>query len=178
MDKRFLAAFTDPADRIKILGRFVSPFSLLRRVQLQAIESPFVCPDKDIRPSDLLIAVKICAGEPISKPTLKDSWYLGRMRNEAYFVKQLSLFSQYVLLDAWPKFWEKESKGSSGSGIPWVLNVVASLMKNGVSEERAWTMPESQAIWLHSAIAISKGADIKVLTFEEEELIKSLDKQA
>lgn len=177
MDKRFLAAFTDPA-RIKILGRFVSPFSLLRRVQLQAIESPFVCPDKNIRPSDLLVAVKICAGETIEKPTLKDSWYLGRMRNEAYFVKQLSLFTEYVLLDAWPKFWEKESKVAVNTGIPWVLNVVASLMKNGVTEERAWTMPESQAIWLHSAIAISKGADMKVLTFEEEELIKSLDKKA
>ena len=177
MDKRFLSAFTDPA-RIKILGRFVSPFSLLHRVQLQAVDSPLLRDGADVRPVDLLVAVKICAGEPIGKPTLKDSWYLGRMnRSEVYFVRQLVRFSEFVLLESWPKFWEKKDKARETSGIPWPLSVVTGLMRNGVSEERAWTMPESQAIWLHSAFAVGHGADIKILTHEDEELIAQLDKQ-
>lgn len=178
MDRRFLSAFTDPSDQLRILGRKVAPFSLLHRVQLQAIDSPLLRDGSDVRPADLLVAVKICAGEPIDKPTLKDSWYLGRMkRSEMYFVRQMVRFSEFVLLESWPKFWEKKDKSRETSGIPWPLSVVAGLMRNGVSEERAWTMPESQAIWLHSAFAVSQGADLKVLTHEDEELIAQLESQ-
>ena len=59
--------------------------------------------------------------------------------------------------------------------MPWVLTVVCNLVKHGISEERAWTMPESQAIWLHSAFAIGNGADMKVLTKEDEDLIAKLE---
>lgn len=175
MDKRFLSAFTDPA-RIKILGRFVSPFSLLHRVQLEAIDSPLLREGAEVRPSDLLVAVKICAGEPISKPSLRDSWYLGRMnRSEVYFIRQLVRFSEFVLLESWPKFWEKKDKCRDTSGIPWPLSVVTGLIRNGVSEERAWTMPESQAIWIHSAFAVGHGADLKVLTHDDEQLLAKLE---
>jgi hypothetical protein len=175
MCPRALSAFTDPA-RIKMLGRFVDPFSMLRRLQLESIESPFVNPDKPVRPLDLLIAVKICAGETIDKLSLKDYFYLGRMNSsEAYFVKQMSRFSQFVLIESWPKFWEKKAKHHNSTGMPWVLTVVCNLMSHGVSEERAWTMPESQAIWLHSCFAIGEGADMKVLTKEDEDLLAKLE---
>jgi hypothetical protein len=175
MDKRCLSAFTDPC-RLVVLGRFVDPFSLLRRLQLEAVESPFVVPGKDVRPLDLLIAVKICAGETIDKLSLKDYFYLGRMNSsETYFVKQMSRFSQFVLIESWPKFWEKKAKHHNSTGMPWVLTVVCNLMAHGVSEDRAWTMPESQAIWLHSCFAIGEGADMKVLTKEDEELLAKLE---
>ena len=175
MDKRCLSAFTDPC-RLVVLGRYVDPFSLLRRLQLESIESPFVVPGKDVRPLDLLIAVKICAGEPIGKLTLKDYFYLGRMKSsEVYFVKQMCRFTEFVLIESWPKFWEKKAKHTNTTGMPWVLTVVCNLMNHGISEERAWTMPESQAIWLHSCFAISEGADMKVLTKEDEDLIAKLE---
>jgi hypothetical protein len=175
MDKRCLSAFTDPC-RLKVLGRYVDPFSLLRRLQLEAVESPFVVPGKEVRPLDLLIAVKICAGEPIGKLTLKDRFYLARLSaSETYFVKQMSRFSEFVLIESWPKFWEKTAKHHNTTGMPWIMTVVCNLMNHGVSEERAWTMPESQAIWLHSCFAISEGADMKVLTKEDEELIAKLE---
>lgn len=178
MDARFISAFTDPAARIKILGRFVSPFSLLNRIQLEAAGSPFVSEGKDVRPLDLLIAVKICAGEPIHRLSLRDYYFLGRMASsEVYLVKQMCRFTDYVLISAWPKFWEKKSKSTDVTGIPWPLSVVCALVKNGIDESRAWTMPESQAIWLHSSFAITGGADIKVLTNEDEELIASLKTQ-
>ena len=110
MDKRCLSAFTDPC-RLVVLGRYVDPFSLLRRLQLESIESPFVVPGKDVRPLDLLIAVKICAGEPIGKLTLKDRFYLARLStSERYFVKQMCRFTEFVLIESWPKFWEKKAK--------------------------------------------------------------------
>lgn len=175
MDKRCLSAFTDPA-RIKMLGRFVDPFSMLRRVQLQSIESPFVTSGKDVRPLDLLIAVKICSGETIDRLTLKDYFYLGRMKSsEVYFVRQMCRFSEFVLIESWPKFWDKKAKHHNSTGMPWVLTVVCNLMAHGVSEERAWTMPESQAIWLHSCFAIGEGADMKVLTKEDEDLLAKLE---
>lgn len=175
MDARFISAFTDPAARIKILGRFVSPFSLLNRIQLESASSPFVAEGREVRPLDLLIAVKICAGEPIHRLSLRDYYFLGRMASsEVYFVKQMCRFTEYVMIEAWPKFWEKKSKSTDTTGIPWMLTVVCNLIKNGIGEERAWTMPESQAIWLHSAFAISGGADIKVLTKDDEELIASM----
>ena len=177
MDKRAISAFTDPA-RISMLGRLVFPFCLLSRVHLEAAESPFVKPSTTVRPLDLLIAVKICAQEPINKLRLKDYYYLGRLNaNEAYFVKQLARFSEYVLIEAWPKFWEKKAKQQDVSGIPWMLTVVTNLISNGISEERAWTMPESQAIWLHSSFAITQGADIKILTSDDEELLERLEKE-
>jgi hypothetical protein len=176
MDKRFTSAFTDPG-LTKLLGRFVSPFCLLHRVQLEAAESPLLRSGVPIRPLDLLVAVKICSGERIDKLTLKDSWYLGKMTsNGDYFAEQIDRFSKFVLIEAWPKFWEKKAKHSETSGTPWVLTVVASLISNGIPEERAWTMPECQAIWLNSTFAISKGAELKVLTSEDEELIETLEK--
>jgi hypothetical protein len=177
MDKRFTSAFTDPG-LTKLLGRFVSPFCLLHRVQLEAAESPLLRSGVGIRPLDLLVAVKVCSGERIDKLTLKDSWYLGRMNsNGDYFADQIERFSNYVLVSAWPKFWERKSKSMETSGIPWPLSVVANLIANNISEERAWTMPECQAIWLNSSFAVVKGANLKVLTTEDEELIEQLEKE-
>jgi hypothetical protein len=176
MDRRFTSAFTDPSNTV-LLGRFVSPFCLLHRVQLEAAESPLLRSGVDIRPLDLLVAVKICSGERIDKLTLKDSWYLGRMTSSGdYFAEQIDRFSKFVLVSAWPKFWERKSKSMETSGIPWPLSVVANLIANNVSEDRAWTMPECQAIWLNSSFAVVKGANLKVLTTEDEELIAELEK--
>jgi hypothetical protein len=95
--------------------------------------------------------------------------------NEDYFCEQIELFAKYVLVESWPKFWEKKTKNADTSGSPWVLTVVASLIANGIPEDRAWSMPECQAIWLNSSFAIIKGAELKVLTTEDEALIDKLE---
>jgi hypothetical protein len=46
--------------------------------------------------------------------------------------------------------------------------VVANLIASGIEEKRAWEMPECQAIWLNSALAIRKGAEVRIMTPEEE----------
>ena len=171
MDNRFLSAFTEPT-RVKILGRFVYPFCLKHRVRLSAIGSPLLTGEK-IEPIDLLIAVQICAEEPVGKLGFVDGLRLVRLRrNELHFSRQLKRFIDFVGIKNHPKFWERKSKeGRTESGVPWELVVVANLMRAGVQEERAWEMPECQAIWLNTAILSSKGVDVQVLTSDEEEFM-------
>jgi hypothetical protein len=73
------------------------------------------------------------------------------------------------MVSNWPKFWEQNKKKSGGSsGLPWPLAIVSNLIANGIPEQRAWEMPECQAIWLNSAFAIGKGADVAIMSPEEE----------
>lgn len=177
MDSRFISAFTDPTPDLKILGRFVSPFSLAHRVILTALDSPLLHGGAEIRPVDLLIAVKVCAGEPIGKLSLRDMWTLNRLNDsKTMFYKELHRFEQFVLVESWPKFWRREgAKGSSSdSGPPWVLSIVCNLISNGIPEDRAWNMPEAQAIWYNTTFAILKGADLSIITEKQEKAMEAL----
>jgi hypothetical protein len=53
------------------------------------------------------------------------------------------------------------------------LAIVVNLIASGIPEQRAWEMPECQAIWLNSALAIRKGAEVKIMTPEEEAFMES-----
>ena len=115
MDRRFLSAFTDPAP-VRMLGRLVYPFCLKHRVRLMAVDSPLIR-EGEITPADLMLAVQICAEEPIGDFSLADKWRVLRMTsNRAKFEKNLERFVTYVHISAWPKFWEKEGKTSGDAG--------------------------------------------------------------
>lgn len=172
MDRRFVQAFTEPA-RVRILGRLVYPFCLKHRLQLLALDSPFTREgDPPITAADILLAVKVCAEESL-EPTWKDTWQGIKMtRSKSYLLAEGAKFMQYASNVNWPKFWEQQQKDGNTTGSPWILSVVCNLVKNGVPEERAWNMPESQAIWLSTGfIANEPGSGIKVLTTEEEEML-------
>ena len=161
-----------------ILGRFVYPFCLKHRLHLLAVESPLVLDGKEITAADLLLAVKVCAEEPIDRVTWRDQWEAIKMKHRPGYLRgELDKFTSFTLLTQWPKFWEKRSAESgSVNSIPWVLQVVCNLMKNGYTEERAWMMPESQAVWMSTGFnSIGEGGSgIELLTTEEEELQKEL----
>jgi hypothetical protein len=170
MDKRFLAAFIDPAP-FRLLGRSMYPWCLKYRVRLMAFDSPLVTGSRGITPADLLFACQVCAEEPLGGPIgWKDQLRIMSLaRNPAKFEKMLEAYAGYILVQDWPKFWEQTKKSSGGSkGVPWPLSIVANLITNGIDEKRAWEMPECQAIWLNSALAISKGADVAIMSPEEE----------
>jgi hypothetical protein len=95
-------------------------------------------------------------------------------RNKEYFVKTIRQFTAYAHQSIWPKFWEKTDKegGSKDGGIGWPLMVIANLISNGIAEDRAWNMPECQAIWLSTAFIKIKGGEVNVLTTEEEEFME------
>ena len=175
MDRRFLNAYVDPAP-FRLLGRNLFPWCLKYRVRLMAFESPLVVPGKDVTPADLLFACMVCAEEPLGEVGIIDRLRLSRLNdNPAKFHILLNAFAGYILVDNWPKFWEQtHKKGQPGNkGIPWPLAVVANLVACGIEEKRAWEMPECQAIWLNSALAIRKGADVAIMSPEEEAFIAS-----
>jgi hypothetical protein len=175
MDKRFISAF-GTAVHMRLLGRTLEPFCLKHRVILHGIESPLITGERDVLPIDLLHAVKLCAGERISELTLKDRfWMLMMSRRPLTFLKCIEAFKEHVGIERWPKFWEKETgQGTTNGGVPWVLLIVSNLISNGVPPERAWMMPEYQAIWYNAAFAISNGAKTNILTSEEEEFMEKV----
>ncbi len=170
MDKRFLAAMIDPAPLPRFLGRTLYPWCLKYRVRLMAFDSPLVTGSRGITPADLIFACQVCAEEPLGSLGWRDQLrMLSLARNPAKFEAMLEAFAGYILVQDWPKFWEQTKKSSGGSkGVPWPLSIVANLITNGIDEKRAWEMPECQAIWLNSALAISKGADVAIMSPEEE----------
>ena len=170
MDKRFLAAWIDPAPLPRFLGRTLYPWCLKYRVRLMAFDSPLVTGSRGVTPADLIFACQVCAEEPLGDIGWRDQLrMLSLSKNPKEFERLIEAFSGYILVEDWPKFWEQTKKSSGGSkGVPWPLSIVANLITNGIEEKRAWEMPECQAIWLNSALAISKGADVAIMSPEEE----------
>jgi len=173
VDRRFLNAHIDPAP-FRLLGRSLYPWCLKYRVRLMAFDSPLVTGSRGVTPADLIFACQVCAEEPLGGIGWKDKLrILSLQRNPAKFERLLEAFAGYILVQHWPKFWEQNAKKSGGGskGVPWPLSVVANLIASGVPEQRAWEMPECQAIWLNSALAIRKGADVAIMSPEEEAFI-------
>jgi hypothetical protein len=177
VDNRFLRAFRDPSSRT-ILGKRVFPFCLKHRVRLLSIESPLVTTtEHGITPTDLLIAVKVCAEESDLRVGF---WDEVRLRIYHYhperFSAEVARFVEHCHLGAWPKYWEssKTSDSADGVGIPWPLMIVTNLVANGIEEQRAWEMPETQAIWLSTAFSVRGGAKVNLLTTEEEEFMETV----
>jgi hypothetical protein len=136
-----------------------------------AFDSPLVTGSRAITPADLLFACQVCAEEPLGgtikwTDKLRLQWISA---NEAKFNVLLEAFAGYVLVSDWPKFWEQTKKTSGGDkGIPWPLSIVINLIASGIPEKRAWEMPECQAIWYNSAFAIRKGADVAIMSSQDE----------
>jgi hypothetical protein len=172
VDGRFLRAFTDPA-KVTCLGRTVYPWCLKYRVRLLAIDSPFADDSgRQPTPLDLLTAVKICAEEPLGELTRAEIRIVQSLtERQARFLAECKRFQEYAHVGAWPKFWTTNSKNGASAedaGIPWPLMVVASLVKHGFEEKRAWEMPECQAIWFNVAYGAMNGSEQKILTTDEE----------
>ena len=171
VDRRFLNAYVDPAP-FRLLGRSLYPWCLKYRVRLMALDSPLMDGSRGIIPADLLFACKVCAEEPLGDKIgfVDELRLMSLSRNSAKFDRLLEAFAGYILVQDWPKFWEQTKTNSrgGGKGVPWPLAIVANLIASGIDEKRAWEMPECQAIWLNSALAISKGADVAIMSPEEE----------
>jgi hypothetical protein len=45
---------------------------------------------------------------------------------------------------------------------------VANLVRNGMDYEKAWTMPESEAVWLYTCNLADEGTDVRVLSDADE----------
>lgn len=177
MDKRFLEAFLTPSSTT-VEGYRLFPWCLKHRIWLMGIESPFMAEDREITVPDLIIALKVCAEQPIGRPTWHDKWVGFRLTmDRARFERACRSFIGHVdTSESWPKFYEKKNEQSQGesSSVPWPLSIIGNLTKHGISYQDALQMPEAKAVWISTAFAIGDGAKLTILTTEDEELIDSL----
>lgn len=170
MEGRFLTAFTlAPRQRV-ICGYQTLPISLRHRLVLTKIESPFVDAKKVPTPVDTILAAKVLSSNDLSilsdtNPTKDDVEWMKRMqKDESVLVEECGKILEAIQEQSqWPTFWDKK-KNEPNHGVPWILSIVCNLVKNGVPLEQAWTMPESQAIWMSTTFAIGEGAKIFIVT--------------
>lgn len=174
MDRRFLNSHIDPGP-FKFLGRTLYPWCIKYRVRLLALDSPLVTGSRGVTPADLIFACQVCAEEPLGQVGFMDKMRIMSLdRRPEKFESLLNIFSGYILVHNWPKFWEQTNKKSGGSSsMPWAMSLIANLVANGIEEKRAWEMPECQAIWLNAAFAMRKGVDVAIMSPEEEAYIES-----
>jgi hypothetical protein len=173
MDLRFIKAFTAPGETV-LLGHRMRPFSLKHRLALHAIDSPFVSEGKPMTLLDLFVAVKICSEKSIRRLTFMDVVRMSYIKaNPDKIESYVRAFHEYSNVTNWPKFWDRDKQQASGKGVPWMLAVVSNLVSSGWDEESAWSLPESQAIWYHTAISIRNGNDVSLLSDDDEDIMKN-----
>jgi hypothetical protein len=181
MDGRFLEAFTLLPKQRELCGRVTKPLCLRHRIVLEAIKSPFVNAENLPTINDIIIFSKIVSSYDMAEmmpkePDENDKKWVRKMADdfELQHEQAMKCFECIGEQSKWPVFWKKKSIKSNG--VPWALGVVCNLSKNGVPLESAWTMPESQAIWMNAAFAIGSGADIDIVSDEDLAIQKFMDK--
>jgi len=178
-DQRFFNAYLIPG-RTRVAGKLLKPFSLRHRIFLEAIDSPFMQPDREIAPADLIIALKICSDETIDRPSWQDNWLSFRLQLSKDYLQLACLaFVRYTsTAETFPQFFERrEKQGSSSSSVPWQLSVICNLVRHGITYTEAMTMPEAKAVWLSTVFSIQSGAKVELLTTDEESLIEQIRNQ-
>ena len=186
MDGRFLSAFTLLPKQRVICGYKSLPICLRHRLVLTKIDSPFVEGKVLPTPIDVLIAAKVLSSIKLgdmmpSEPTKSDiEWVKKMTENDVDFRIQVeNVYETIAEQSLWPIFWEKK-KSNKENGVPWVLSVICTMVKNGIPLEDAWTMPECQAIWMQSSFAIIEGSDVGIVTDKDlraQEQLKRLEEK-
>lgn len=59
--------------------------------------------------------------------------------------------------------------------LPWILAIATNLLHStSLAEEAVWFMPLGKALWYHAAIAVREGANLDILSTEEEAFLEAL----
>jgi hypothetical protein len=179
MSGGYQEAFTLLPTQREVAGFLLKPFSLRHRVLLEAVKSPLVTGSIIVTPDDLLFACKICSCDDIrtmpKKPLMREVLQWIRLNfKKGYFQKCLEEFAAYYKdQKIWPEIYHKQ-EAKKTRGLPWPLAVISVLVKNGIEYETAWTMPESEAIWMQTAFLVTSGADIDFVTEEDKKAREAL----
>ena len=179
MDGRFIEAFTLLHKQRSICGYTPKPLCLRHRILLEAFGSPFLTDGLKSNPMDVIVAARILSTSQIievseMKATDQDREWMKKMTDDAaVFLEQIAQVMAYINDNAkWPIFWSKNDPKNADKGVPWVLNVICNLTKNGIPLEQAWTMPECQAVWIHSTHLIASGAEVNIVSENDLAAIK------
>jgi hypothetical protein len=91
------------------------------------------------------------------------------------YANEMLKFAEYLQQqDNAPVLWDKKSNGD-GRGVGVILSCISSLVRNGIPYEQAWTMPESEAVWMYVSNSVAQGADINVVSPEDKRAMEMLN---
>jgi hypothetical protein len=177
MDGRFLTAFILP-EKWEIMGYTLKPFSLRHTMTLTALESPIVTGKPHmVTPEDIIIFLRVCSSKnafvALKKPSLMDRWNQTRMEMDtSYYFDQLMDINEYMkACNTMPNTYKKpDAQEKKKENVPVVLGLVTSLMsKMNMSLDDAWDCTAGQAVWYLTAYSIGEGAEVKILSTQDEE---------
>lgn len=160
-----------------ILGRQLHPLSPWHLVVLMGLDNP-VATGRESNRMDMLQAIYVCSLTSVDSPRL----YYGNLANEiGQWVAGLhpedepNAFAAYhrYLSDymAFPKFWHKETKQKSESGIPWPYKLACNAMKHYNLGPQAFDLGVNFLACLTSSVAEDNG--VKLVTPTEEAAIEA-----
>lgn len=182
MDDRFTQAIKTSILEMEVCGRKLKPICLRHTLILTEIESPAIFTNKVMSPQDLVLACRILSTYDlremlsIKANDIDSQAFLLLLTDNAKYNEELKKFCEYLKFqDNAPVLWEKKSNGN-GRGVGTVLSCVSNLIRNGIDYEKAWTMPESEAVWLYVANTIAAGADINVVDDRDKAAMEMLNK--
>ena len=161
----------------------LKPICLRHRLILEEISSPALDANKVMTPQDLLLACRIlCTYDLKEMLAVKADWkdekyYKHMLLEDSVYVREMEKFIQYLSFqDYAPVLWNKKEKSGNGRGVPSVLACISSLIRNGIQYEQAWTMPETEAVWIYVANAIAAGSDIDIVDEADKVAMEMLNK--
>lgn len=135
---RFYESIFAPAYRV--LGHKLPPLSLWHLAALEAIESPFITGQGDVRLGDIQSAVQICLTRWPSKPALKPTWLdcvqnLLWNRNRSIVKRHAETLAAHIAhYQIHPEMWrEGEEEGKGGPKSPHILLRASALIDLGLS---------------------------------------------
>lgn len=181
MDGRFLTAFILP-EKWEIMGYTLKHFSLRHTMTLTALESPIVMGQAPmVTPEDIIIFLRVCSSKnafvALKKPSLMDRWNQARMeRDTSYYFDQLMAVNEYMkACNTMPNTYKKPDEDEKKKdNVPIFLGLVTSLMsKMNMSADEAWDCTAGQAVWYLTAYSIGEGAEVKILSTQDEEKMDS-----
>lgn len=170
----------------EVAGFELKPFSLFHLLTLQGIKHPLVTEGLPVKPEDLSLAFRICSSSDgimaiKAKPTLREKWFNARVTiSPVYFEMMIKEFTNYVeLYSTPPKVWNKTDTLKAGEKsevivkkekIPSVIMMIGFLLrKTSIPERDLWMMPVGKLSWYATALAVVEGADIDILTTQDED---------
>ena len=181
MDARYLKATTVLPPDVKVCGRQLLPFCLRHRVELESIDSPFLdYQNRSFRAIDVIYAVRVMSTFDkvrINAPiTLREQFHIILLNSSRKRLARAVGRVLGVILEScsYPKVWSKKDSKVK-ENIPWTLACVANNVRNGCSLEEAWTMPEGEAVWMSVSHAIYNGANIDVVSTDDESMLDNFD---
>lgn len=179
LDKLFAESIVNRDDH-RVLGRRLRPLSLWHATLLELIESPLWHGKSGVSMTDLRLAVAICAGQ-WPRYEIPGGWRLfwWRLRTrKSSLAVEAAKFSAYIRdFHAPPMLWQKDEPQKPKPlpcALPQPLDVAAWLIRHGLGEERAWTMPIGLAHWYYVALAKQRGADVDLVSPGEQAAIEQV----